>query len=136
MVTYPDTVSWSYGVQWLLPLTNVIISYEVDRYLQDGTSAQTLPLQTSATLGGLYPHATYTIHIRVVWVASIPMPPTPSTSGWCGWPLSPCHLHHPHQGGVGGLYPHATYTIHTRVVDTVGLTSNPANITWTTLSLK
>ncbi|KAL5494525.1 hypothetical protein EMCRGX_G015877 [Ephydatia muelleri] len=59
------SLSWTNGFDGFSPLSNVVISYEVDRYPQEGTQAQTFPMGTSATLVGLYPYSNYTLHVSV-----------------------------------------------------------------------
>eukprot|EP00731_Ephydatia_muelleri_P009460 Em0005g46a len=59
------SLSWTNGFDGFSPLSNVVISYEVDRYPQEGTQAQTFPMGTSATLVGLHPYSNYTLHVSL-----------------------------------------------------------------------
>ncbi|KAL5494513.1 hypothetical protein EMCRGX_G015863 [Ephydatia muelleri] len=59
------SLSWTNGFDGFSPLSNVVISYEVDRYSQEGTQAQTFPMGTSATLVGLHPYSNYTLHVSL-----------------------------------------------------------------------
>eukprot|EP00731_Ephydatia_muelleri_P009435 Em0005g21a len=59
------SLSWTNGFNGFSPLSNVVISYEVDRYPQKGTQAQTFPMGTSATLVGLHPYSNYTLHVSL-----------------------------------------------------------------------
>eukprot|EP00731_Ephydatia_muelleri_P009431 Em0005g17a len=59
------SLSWTNGFNGFSPLSNVVISYEVDRYPQEGTQAQTFPMGTSATLVGLHPYSNYTLHVSL-----------------------------------------------------------------------
>ncbi|KAL5494527.1 hypothetical protein EMCRGX_G015879 [Ephydatia muelleri] len=59
------SLSWTNGFDGFSPLSNVVISYEVDRYPQEETQAQTFPMGTSATLVGLHPYSNYTLHVSL-----------------------------------------------------------------------
>eukprot|EP00731_Ephydatia_muelleri_P009428 Em0005g14a len=59
------SLSWTNGFDGFSPLSNVVISYEVDRYPQEGTQAQTFPMETSATLVDLHPYSNYTLHVSL-----------------------------------------------------------------------
>ena len=59
------SLSWTNRFDGFSPLSNVVISYEVDRYPQEGTQAQTFPMGTSATLVGLHPYSNYTLHVSL-----------------------------------------------------------------------
>eukprot|EP00731_Ephydatia_muelleri_P009426 Em0005g12a len=59
------SLSWTNGFDGFSPPSNVVISYEVDRYPQEGTQAQTFPMGTSATLVGLHPYSNYTLHVSL-----------------------------------------------------------------------
>ena len=59
------SLSWTNGFDGFSPFSNVVISYEVDRYPQEGTQAQTFPMGTSATLVGLHPYSNYTLHVSL-----------------------------------------------------------------------
>ena len=65
------SLSWTNGFNGFSPLSNVVISYEVDRYPQEGTQAQTFPMGTSATLVGLHPYSNNTLHVRLVNAAGV-----------------------------------------------------------------
>eukprot|EP00731_Ephydatia_muelleri_P009423 Em0005g9a len=65
------SLSWTNGFDGFSPFSNVVISYEVDRYPQEGTQAQTFPMGTSATLVGLHPYSNYTLHVRLVNAAGV-----------------------------------------------------------------
>ena len=70
------SLSWSVGFDGYSNLPSVVISYEVDRYPQDGTRSQTFPMGTSATLTGLYPYSNYTIHVRLTNAVGLVSNPT------------------------------------------------------------
>ena len=84
VVTYTDnssiSLSWSVGFDGYSNLSSVVISYEVDRYPQDGTRSQTFSMGTSATLTGLYPYSNYTIHVRLTNAVGLVSNPTNITS--------------------------------------------------------
>ena len=73
-------LSWSVGFDGYSNLSSVVISYEVDRYPQDGTRSQTFVMGTSATLTGLYPYSNYTIHVRLTNAVGLVSNPTNITS--------------------------------------------------------
>ena len=59
------SLSWTNGFDGFSPLSIVVISYEVDRYPQEGTQAQNFSMGTSATLVGLHPYSNYTLHVSL-----------------------------------------------------------------------
>ena len=65
------SLSWTNGFNGYSPLVSVLISYEVDRYPQEGTRNQTFPFETTATLIGLHSNSSYTIHVRLVNAAGL-----------------------------------------------------------------
>ena len=70
------SLSWTNGFDGFSPLSNVVISYEVDRYPQEGTQAQTFPMGTSATLVGLHPYSNYTLHVSLTNAVGLISNPT------------------------------------------------------------
>ena len=70
------SLSWTNGFDGFSPLSNVVISYEVDRYSQEGTQAQTFPMGTSATLVGLHPYSNYTLHVSLTNAVGLTGNPT------------------------------------------------------------
>ena len=74
------SLSWTNGSNGYSPFSNVTISYEVDRYPEDGTRAQTFPMGTSAVLVGLHPYSNYTIHVTLSNVVGFTSNPTNTTA--------------------------------------------------------